>query len=105
MVTFVLLIILTVVNAQNYRESGFKRITVSCFDTLALSQNHETLIECCGFCMATPTCEGVRYDGTTCYTLTNLTTCCPTNVKEQKAWVETKIIVRLEEAKSSNSCK
>ena len=101
MVTFVILILLSTANAQQYKESGFKKISVNCFDTLGTSYNLKTLIECCGFCMAMPTCEGVRFDGTNCQTLTNLTTCCPTNDNVKKAWVETKIVEKIQANNSS----
>ena len=95
--------ILNFANALQNKGSGFKKVSVSCFDVSTSSPNFKTLIECCGFCLVTPNCEGVRVDGKNCTTLTNLTTCCPTINNNKKAWVETKTMEKLEIRK--NSCK
>ena len=95
--------ILSISYAWKYKGSGFKKISVSCFDTLSLSPNFKTVIECCGFCMVTPDCEGVRFNGTICQTLTNLMTCCGGNKTPQKAWVKNDIAKNL--GSTGNSCK
>ena len=41
---------------------GFKKTKIAEFEDLKTTQNATTLIECCGFCMATPTCQGVFYE-------------------------------------------
>ena len=53
---------------------GFRKTKIRLYDELKATQNVSTLIECCSFCMATPTCQGVLYGGgkQTCKAIKNI---------------------------------
>ena len=76
MALLVVILILSLTNAQDYKGQGFKLTSIkSSFDVLETTSKMKTLIECCSFCLAkSPPCEGVQFDmeKTSCSSLANI---------------------------------
>ena len=60
------------------QKQGFKKTSIACYDILEATNVAKTLIECCSFCLAKQSCQGVTYEGksrkTACTLLTSVVT-------------------------------
>ena len=51
---------------------GFIKTNTILFDEIENTNHAKTLIECCGFCGLTPSCQGVKFNGVTCTAINNV---------------------------------
>ena len=72
------------------QKQGFKKTSIACYDILESTQIAKTLIECCSFCMAKQSCQGVTYDSKTACTL--LTSVVTMSDGPTEAWIMEQII-------------
>ena len=93
---FSILSLLGLTSALDYNGKGFKKVNISCGDVIDVSTHFETLIECCGLCLATPKCEGVKFKGNNCTTLRNIGIAFKVQ-SYQEAWVEIDLLNFLQE--------
>ena len=72
------------------QKQGFKKTSIACYDILEATNVAKTLIECCSFCLAKQSCQGVTYEGKTACTL--LTSVVTLSDGPTEAWIMDQII-------------
>ena len=81
----------------------FLKANVSCFDDLMKSDKPNSLIQCCGYCLNTPTCEAVEFQNEICRMFSNLL-CCQESEMEKELLVDD-VIKEKTEVKKNSPCK
>ena len=84
-----LLLFFTLSLAKNFKR--FKKVTIKDAKTKDELTFPKTLIECCGACVSSKSCKGVKFDGTTCTRLCDLTF-MSTGIGNDEAYVDYTII-------------
>ena len=101
--TFVIVIFLNLRHIRGIKSASFSKTNVSCFDDLMQSDKPNSLIQCCGYCLNTPTCEAVEFQNEICRMFSNLL-CCQESEMEKELLVDD-VIKEKTEVKKNSPCK
>ena len=85
------------------KSASFSKANVSCFDDLMQSDKPNSLIQCCGYCLNTPTCEAVEFENEICHLFSNLL-CCNIIEMEKEVFVDDTIMDKSKE-RTNSPCK
>ena len=85
----IVILFLHLVLAKDFKR--FKNVTIENAKALDELTSPKTLIECCGACVISNSCKGVKFDGSTCTRLCDLTY-ISTGVGSDQAYIDHSII-------------
>ena len=101
--TCVVITILKLSFIESRKSTWFSKANVSCYDNLNQKSNLKTLLQCCGYCLQTSSCEAVTFENGLCNLYSNLL-CCEKSGDETELFVDNEVQHKLT-AKESSTCK